>query len=533
MSFRVFVSAVLVGLVATSPLWLPHAEAQRSRKKPARPKVPAIKTHEDKLKMLGMIEQQFQRSRSRSYYTSERLTEDLDKYIKRGTSTPIASPVDDVTFLRRVTLDLTGKAPTAKQIREFEADRDPDKREKVIDKLVGSDAWARKLARYWRSVIFYDSPGQRNSTNPQALEDWLFEQFKAGAGWDQVVAELVFATPQRAKDRRVNENGWHQDDGFNNFVLSSNREAEQLAARTARIFMGISIECAECHDHPFDNWKREQFHELAAFFSNGRYYMDDAEDPSERHLMQARFLLGEKPPENMSANQRRVAIAAYLIYNPDNYWFARAYVNRVWSELLGDGFYAVDSLGPDQEVTHKLTVNKLAAQFRGQDFDVQWLYKLICNTDVYQRETTPPKSERDLFTTLRPTRLRPYEVADQVARVAGDNKNLKRQISSTFQQNPSVPHRDLEGSVQEALILMNSGTIYGSIAKRPEFKSLLKEKDNGKIIENVFLNVLARRPSRDELRRYEDHFRDTKNKQEALTDLVWVLVNSAEFLTKT
>lgn len=507
------------------------AEAQRKRQ-PAKSRVPQIKTKEDKVRLLGMIENQFQQARTRGFYTSEQLTEDLDKYIKRGTSTRISDPVDDVTFLRRVTLDLTGKIPSAADIKKFEADKARDKREKLVASLVGSDAWSRKMARYWRNVIFYDSPGQRNTTNPQALEDWLFEQFKAGRGWDEIVAELVFATPVRAKDRRANENGWNQDTGENNFVLSSNREAEQLAARTARIFMGISIECAECHDHPFDNWKREQFHELAAFFSPGRYYMTDAEDPSEREVMQAKFLLGEKPPENMSANQRRVAIAAYLIYNPDNYWFSRAYVNRVWSELLGDGFYSVDSLGPDGEVVHKLTVNKLAAQFRARDFDVKWLYELICNSDVYQRQTTAPDREKDLFTTVRATRLRPYEVADQISKVAGENKNLKRQLVATFDQNPSIPHRDLEGNVQQALILMNSGTIYGGVAKRPEFKSLAKKKDD-EIIETVFLNILARRPNRDELNRYRDHFRATKNKQEAMTDLVWVLINSAEFLTKT
>lgn len=526
---RLFAAVMVVVLAC------PGAADAQKRRKPAAPKLPELKTHEDKLRMLGMIEQQFTSARSRSYYDSDDLTEDLDKFIKRGTSTPISDPVDDVTFLRRVTFDLTGRAPTIGEIRKFEADKSPTKRADVVDRLVGSDAWARKLARYWRSVVFYDSPGQRNTTNPQAFEDWLFEQFKAGRGWGDIVAEMVFATPERKKGAKVNENGWNQDFGPNNFVLASNREPEQLAARTARLFMGISIECAECHDHPFDNWKREQFHELAAFFSPNKYYMDDAENPSERHLMQAKFLLGEKPAENLKSDQRRVVIAAYLIYNPDNYWFARAFVNRVWSEMLGDGFYAVDSLGPDGEAVHQIVVNKIAAQFRAKDFDVAWLYKLIANSDIYQRQTGAVRDTADLFTTVRATRLRPYEVADRVSAVTGGKLDgrTKGQLASTFDQNPSVPHADLEGSVQQALILMNSGGLYASVLKRDDYKELAGSKDTDKIVETAFLDILARRPSDEEAKRYRDYFRTVGNAKEALEDLVWVLVNSAEFLTKT
>lgn len=526
-------AARFVGMLLLAALVLPNvADAQR-RRRPTQPKLPELKTREDKLKMLGIIEQQFQRSRSRSFYTSEGLTEDLDRFIKRQTSTPISDPVDDIGFLRRASLDLTGKAPTAKQIRDFEANRAVTKRSDLIDKLVGSDAWARKQARYWRSVVFYDSPGQRNSTNPQAFEDWLFGEFKAGKGWDDIVAEMVFATPSRKKNTKVQDNGWGQDYGPNNFVLSSNREPEHLASRTARLFMGISIECAECHDHPFDDWKREQFHELAAFFSPNRYYMTDAENPKEKELMQARFLLGEKPRENLKVDQRRVVIAAYLIYNPDNYWFARAFVNRVWSEMLGDGFYSVDSLGPDGEVVHKIIVNKIAAQFRARDFDIAWLYKLIAKSDVYQRQTGLVRDDADLFTKVRATRLRPWEVADRVQAVSVPNGSLARQLKSTFDQNPSVPHRDLEGSIQQALILMNNGGIYNGVLKKKPYQELSKQKDVDAIVEKVFLDVLARRPDDEELERYREHFRTVKDRREALTDLIWVLVNSAEFLTKT
>ncbi len=106
---------------------------------------------------------------------------------------------------------------------------------------------------------------------------------------------------------------------------------------------------------------------MAAFFSPGKYYMTDQDDPDKKSEMQAAFLLGEQPPPNLPAGQRRVVVAAYMIYNPDNYWFARAYVNRIWNELIGDGFYAVDSLGPDKDVVHQLIANRLGYTFRAGD----------------------------------------------------------------------------------------------------------------------------------------------------------------------
>src|SRR5690606_12619379 len=125
-----------------------------------------------------------------------------------------------------------------------------------------------------------------------------------------------------------------------------------------------------------------------------------------------------------------VAGAAYLIYNPDNYWFARAFVNRVWNELIGDGFYSVDSLGPDKDVVHQLVVNRMAAMFRNKGFKLKWLYRLILNSHAYQREMRSIQSDAELFTAVRPVRLRPYEVADNVELLVGENNNLSKAINS-------------------------------------------------------------------------------------------------------
>jgi hypothetical protein len=518
------------------------AAGETARSAPRRPKpkpppaiknLPELKTPEDKLRFLEMIRQTFPAIRSTSVsFRPDDLDKMLERYVSEGTTTEFAPLVDDETFLRRVSLDLSGTVPTAAEVKAFVADGDPKKRARVVDELLAGDAYARKWARYWRSVIFYESDANRNSVNPQALEDWLFEQFRDGAPWDRIVAELVSASPQRVKDKKPQENGWQQDDGRNNFILACERKPEIIASQTARIFMGISIGCAECHDHPFDDWEREQFHELAAFFAPGKYYMTDQEDPAQKTEMQARFLLGEEPPLGLKPDQRRVALAAYLIYNPDNYWFARAHVNRVWNELMGDGFYSVDSLGPDKEVVHQLVVNRIAASFRHTGFDMRWLFRMIANSHAYQREIRTISSDSDLFTAVRPARLRPYEVADSVERLIGENKGLTKAINDTFDQNPSVPQRDLEGSVQQALLLMNNAALHDRLSKGPLKTELMAIKGDRELVREAFLAVLARTPTDDETARYVSYLKDVGNKDEAVDDIVWVLVNSAEFVTK-
>ena len=534
-SFGLTLLAATILLTAVMPRPVVAQRKKRTAKtSPAAKNWPQVKTLEDKLRIMAMLKQSLPITKAgrRVHYSSQDLDEELERYITKETRAEFAPVIDDETFLRRVTLDLTGQVPSQEDVVAFVDNPLRTKRADKVDELLESDAYSRKWARYWTSVIFHDTTANRNSYNKQALEDWLAGQFGKNAPWDATVARMVFATPQRQKNKKPQENGWQQDEGANNFILACNRKPEEIASRTARIFMGISIQCAECHDHPFDDWKREQFHELAAFFAPGKYYMTDQVDPSEKTEMQARFLLGETPPIGLKSDQRRVAVAAYLIYSPDNYWFARAFVNRIWNEMMGDGFYDVDSLGADKEVLHQLVVNRMAANFRYAGFDPKWVVRLIANSKFYQREIRTIDDPQDYFTGVRPTRLRPYEVVDNVARLTGKNGNLERSLTSTFQQNLSIPQRDIEGSVQQALLLMNNGTLLGKLAGSKLKKDLVKVKDNRQLVTDAFLGVLARTPTDEETARYVAHLRQTKNRGEAIDDVLWVLVNSAEFLAK-
>lgn len=500
--------------------------------KKAAPKLPDLKTPEAKLAYIQLIREEFPAFRGGTSFQSDDLDQQLALSVRKGSTQSFAKVVNDETFLRRASLDLTGQAPDLETIQKFLTDKSPRKRAELIDRLLTTEAYARKWARYWRSVVFFESAAPRNSINPQAFEDWLTGEFQQGRSWDLIVAQMLSAAPQRIKERQPQDNGWEQDHGPNNFILSCEREPEVLASQTARLFMGISIGCAECHDHPFDQWKREQFHELAAFFSQSTYYMTDQDDPSQKEAMQAKFLLGEQPPEYLKGDHRRVAMAGYLMYNPDNYWFARAYVNRIWNELLGDGFYSVDSLGPDKDVTHVFVVNRLASAFRQQGFDVRWLFRTIMNTESYQREMRTIDKEVDYFTGVRPSRLRPYEVADNLERLVGTQDGLRKAVDNAFVQNPSLPQRELEGTMQQALLLMNNGQLQSKLAGSALAKELAGLKSDDEVIRQAFLGTLARTPTPTEVGRYSAHLQKSKNRGEGVEDLLWVLVNSAEFVTK-
>lgn len=505
----------LVGLaVLSAAAFRPAAVAA------ANPKLPDMSTPKAKLQALEYFRQ---RGPWKTIKHSGSLgSKDIDRALELEKKLPeksYAAIADDAAFLRRATLDLTGRPPEAQQVLDFLADKAKDKRAKLIDRLLESDEFARRWAHFWRTVMFYNTTVPDNRLDYAAFENWLAGMFREHAGWDQITAQILSA------------DGKKKEVGPDNFILACENQPTLLASETARVFMGVSIQCAECHNHPFDRWKREQFHELAAFFSPGKYFMPDLKQPDNKTEMPARFLLGETPPPNIKADARRVAVAAFLVYNPNNYWFARAYVNRIWSELVGDGFYAVDSLGPDEEVTHKLIVNRMAYMFRNQQFDPRWPFRLIMNTRVYQRKIRELKSPQDLFTAVRASRLRPDQVARALERIVGNDK-FAEQAERIFSVDPSIPLADVEGSIQQSLFLMNNPALQAAIKNGPLTQRLAKITGDEQLVEALYLDLLSRQPTDAERRRSVDYLKSVPNRAEATGDLVWVLVNSTEFICR-
>lgn len=489
---------------------------------PSPPAQPGKKQPLNKLAVLEMFREQMPTHKVAQGAGVDFSVQELDRMLLSqlgSRADDVAAPVSDEHFIRRVYLDTTGQLPSAADVSDFLGDKSPTKRARLIDRLLESKEFARHWAHYWENVILYNTEVNPNRISRKALEDWLADELNDNVGWDVITGHLVAA------------DGKKMEFGPDNYIIAQENKPERMAAETARIFMGINIQCAECHNHPFDKWKREQFHELAAFFAPGKYYMPNLKEPDKKTEMEARFLLGEKPKMKLDADQRRVAVAAYLIYNPQNYWFARAFVNRIWHELFGDAFYAVDSLGPDNEVQYKLLVNRLAAVFRYKDFKPKWLFRTLLNSQAYQREIRNPKSETDRFTAVRPTRLTGTQVAQAIDHVLGTTKS-EDQIRRTFAFDPSLPQQDIDGSIQQALLMMNEPGIQKQIQGSPLTKRLLEMKDDSALVRQMYLAVLARSPTDKELSRAVDFLKKTKPRNEAVEDLLWTLINSAEFVIK-
>jgi hypothetical protein len=500
------------------------------------------------------------------------------KELKAGGIKP-APLISDEQFVRRVTLDLTGELPVPADVTEFVADKDPNKRAKLIDKLLDSDEYARHWARYWRDVISSRATNQQSRILTRSFEKWMTERLKENKSWADVTRALLTASGKI----EFTDDGTHGDLYF---LLSKNGMAgpEERAAETSRIFLGIQIQCAQCHDHPTDVWKRHQFHELTAYFARdrdrlvrdasntdskqirfvglelvslpfGEHRMPSKTDPSPRAgtVMSPRFLDGKAPRRANTDLERREALADAIV-SKDNYWFAGAYANRMWGELMGQSFYMpVDDMGPQKEVVFPAVLTRLASSFRATDYDMKALLRTVANTETYQRQTRLGEStaEHLHFAAAYPTRLRADALWESLTGVLGQfggpgpggfrpgpfagRFGLEGTFKDEFDFDPSTKADEVEGSIPQALLLMNNPQINQKIQARGTNllgRILTAYPDNDDALRMVYLRALARKPTDREAERCRAYITKAGSRAEAFEDILWALLNSTEFQTK-
>jgi Protein of unknown function (DUF1549)/Protein of unknown function (DUF1553)/EF hand len=582
--------------------------------------------------------------------SERKIAAEVDRLLDAAVTTSggkLAPRTGDADFLRRVSLDLSGRIPSPRDLTLFGLEPASEKRSKVIDRLLDSDAFARNWARYWRDVVMTRATDMRARLAQRAFETWLVEQFRKNRGWDGVVSDLITAT------------GDVREKGEVALIFAHNGDAKEIAAETSRIFLGIQIQCANCHDHPTDVWKREQFHALAAYFprvavrpvfdqmrirsfevvtaeygrrggfdpinllrrydknrdgkltadevkgtpfergfrfmlrqydrngdgaiskaeieqgprfggfgrrrrAGAEYFMPDLKNPSSRgRRMDPAFFVGKVKSESGMKDIDRRKELAKLLTAKDNKWFSRAYVNRIWAEMLGEGFYMpIDDLGPTRKARFGKVLDVLADGFTASGYDVKWLFRTIANTQAYQRQirakdasdTSPP------FASASPTRLRADQIYDSLTQALGSNEfrgnrfrfgrrrrfgggggmrygrfNERFLFTQLFSFDPSTPQADIVGTVPQALYLMNSPRINNLIRGTGPTRlgNILRENsDDAKALSEVYLLVLSREPSAKERKICGDYIRKVRSRTEAFEDILWSLANSSEFLTK-
>jgi hypothetical protein len=281
--------------------------------------------------------------------------------------------------------------------------------------------------------------------------------------------------------------------------------------------------------------------------------MPDLKDPSSEGAVMTPvfFATGQKLSTGVTDSERRKSLADWLT-SPDNPWFAKAFVNRIWAELVGEGFYEpIDDLGPDRHASAPQTLEYLCQQFVAHGYDVKWLFQAITNTSAYQRESRPRRLPDEApFTSNVAYRLRADQLLDSLSLAVGayfdrGPQNGPRpgpgfrggprfQFAQQFGYDPSVRRDEVTSTIPQALMMMNSPLVNGRYSPRqPDGilgKLLAGSQDDEDVVLELYLRCLAREPSDAELAVCLDHVKSTGNRPEAYEDVFWSLINSEEFL---
>lgn len=461
-----------------------------------------------------------------------------------------APPADDATFLRRVTLDLTGLIPTAFQVQAFLADTSPDKRSRLIDELLASPAHANHLANLWLHMLIPQDALSQQRESARALQAYLRLAIVDNRRYDVLVADLLTAT------------GDARDAPAVLFYTSRDLKAEELAAATSRLFLGLHLECAQCHDHPFDRWKQRDFWGLAAFFARVRrpagprgaaQRLIDAET-GEVNLPDSNQAATPAFPGNSTAisatdpNRRRL-LALWMV-SRDNPYFARAAVNRVWAQLFGRGLVEpIDDLAEHNPPSHPELLAELAAYFVASGYDLRALYRALANSRAYQLSskvgTVHPPPELFASMALKPMRAeqlfdclvratrRPLAYAPS-GELPGSGDMLRDAFVARF-QSALVRPGEFAAGIPQVLTLMN-GTLVQELTS-PESSGLLQSLeapylDDAQRIDLLTLSVLSRWPTHDERAGWLAYLAEgaPSDRRQRLADILWAQVNSVEFI---
>jgi hypothetical protein len=459
---------------------------------------------------------------------------------------------DDGEFLRRVGFDLVGKLPTAAEARDFLDDPRPGKRLALVERLLDGPAYIGRAAELWREVLLPEA-----DTEDQArlvagsLEAWLRKRVAEEAGYDRIVREILTA-PVDA-DPAVDP-GARAEPSPAAYYLAKGRQPENLASGASRVFLGVRLECAQCHNHPFAKWKREEFWEFAAFFAGVQPTTEiRPQTPAERRaaaarreltipgtskVVQASHLDGTEPNWRPRVDPRE--LLADWMTAPENPYFARAVVNRVWARFFGVGLVEpVDDIESATNPELGDLLDELAREFRAHDYDLKFLIRVVTATRAYNlssavapHESTPPP----LFAVMPVRGLSPGQLFDGFARATGNDGGEGRARFLDLFANREERPTEAQTTILQALTLMNGADM--ARATDPEADGLLGAVaeapylDTAGRIEVLYLAALTRRPRPDELEglvRYVERGETPQARAKALGDVFWAILNGPEF----
>lgn len=479
----------------------------------------------------------------------------VDDFWKKNGVQP-APLADDAEYLRRVSLDLIGRVPTVAEVRAFLDNKSPGKRLQKLEELLNRSAYSNHMATIYRHLWApqIDENNQFLGIEFQ-FESWLRGKFRDNVSMDKVVRDLV-TVPTLFSGRAPQRFGAEPSPFA--FAQVNEFKPENMAASASRLFLGVKIECAQCHNHPHAPYKREQFWELAAFFADIQPAIANASDakakreiriPETSKIVEARYFNDPKQPEWSATKSPREMFADWLI-DRKNPFFSRNMANRAWAHLLGTGLIEpIDEPAADNPPVIPEVLDALANGFVESGFDLKFLFRAIVRSKAYQlssKQTHDSQAEPRTFGRVAVKMMTAEQLYDSLAVVTGLQANApadennrfggqRRAFLTKFSSPEKVTEK--QTSILQALTMMNgrlvdaqttleSSVFLSGVVNAPFFD------DRGRI-ETLYLAALGRQPTPAELDKVSSFVArggTVGDSKKALSDLFWALLNSSEFI---
>lgn len=460
----------------------------------------------------------------------------------------------DEEFIRRVTLDVTGRLPTVEEYNAFLANVDPKKREKLVDELLTRKEFVEIWVMKWAELLTIRTTNQISYKSMLLYYTWLQERVANNVPMNVMVQELL------------GSNGGTFANAATNYYQNETNTLK-VAENVAQVFMGMRMQCAQCHNHPFDRWTMDDYYSFAAFFSQiGRKRGEDPREiivfnsgsgdvrhPVGNRVMAPKFLGGETP--DVAGKDRRQVMANWLA-SDENPFFAQNLSNIVWAHFFGKGIIQeVDDVRISNPPVNKELIDALSEKLRGYNYDFKKLVRDICTSRAYQLSTkTNETNEKDTtnfsHATLR--RMRAEVLLDAITQVTTTsnkfpglpsgaravqiaNGNTSTYFLTTFgrakRETVCSCEVKMEPNLSQALHMLNGDTVNAKITQGGLVTTRLGEEvPHEKIIEEIYIRCMTRKPTEKELTNLMELVGQEENKQQALEDVFWALLNSREFV---
>lgn len=470
---------------------------------------------------------------------------------------PVADAADE-ELMRRVYLDLAGRTPGVSEARAYLNDTSPDRYQVLVDRLLSGADHATHLATMFRTFLIPDSVDVTAFGGVEAFDKWLAKELERGESYDNIVKSLLLAEGRLSRS------------GPLLFYSANKLDADQLAARTARVFLGTRLECAQCHDHPFEAWTQEDFWGFAAFFArisrprgeleavstvmqvrdvdHGEVTMPESDDVIWPKFLNATEALTDEDP-----SARRRLLADWMT-DRENPYFARATANRVWGQMFGKGIVEpLDDFGTVHPARSSELLDVLASHLISTNFSLRELFRAVVLTDAYKLSSGANSIDEERlawFAQMNVKTLTAEQVYDcitvatLVSPTAGSGMmqlnatrfdNSSREAFLQQFRTPAGRQTEYMGGIPQALTLMNGQLIDGATGLSSS--GILKSLEapfftNDQRVEVLYLATLSRFPTADEssiLTQYISENATGEELREGLSDTLWALLNSAEF----